>query len=391
MPGRVALLLQPRFLETALGGLPQGVVFVTGSNGKSTTTNMAASLLREHGLTVFTNPSGGNLPQGIASALLADVEADGRLRADIAVLEVDEAFGVALADLLRPRGALLLNVQVDQLDRFFEPQRVGAMLESIAAACGEFLVVNADDGIVSRIGAGSDDPTAFGVDDQVARSAPHGLANAADAVEGAPPATVRVTGLHDRVATVVVETDVVEAVLPADGVHYAVDACAALALASRLLGQRFDAVAASRAFGALRTVYGRGEVLQVGGQELEVVMMKNAPSLQLNLDAMRRPPEQVLLAVDEGTPDPSWFWGIDLAHLERVEVVTGTKAWQLATRLAYAGVPVGRVVPELAEALEAFLALPQPGTGRKTAVVNYEQMMKIRRQLGRLDLEGGRR
>ena len=46
---------------------------------------------------------------------------------------------------------------------------------------------------------------------------------------------------------------------------------------------------------------------------------------------------------------------------------------------------------ELKPALQAFLTLPKPSRGRKTMIVNYEQMMLIRKQLGFLDLEGGER
>ena len=80
-PGRVALLIAPRFLQRAVERLPLGVVFVSGSNGKSTTTQMLAAIMRAHDVDVFTNPSGANLPQGIASAILADAPLDGRLRA----------------------------------------------------------------------------------------------------------------------------------------------------------------------------------------------------------------------------------------------------------------------------------------------------------------------
>jgi hypothetical protein len=117
-------------------------------------------------------------------------------------------------------------------------------------------------------------------------------------------------------------------------------------------------------------------------------MMKNPPSLQLNLDYLTEAPEQVLIAVDEGTPDPSWIYDIDLSSLDHVDVVSGTKSWQLATRLAYAELPVGTVAPDLRQALKTFLALPKPSRGVKTMIVNYEQMMLIRKQLGYLDLEG---
>ncbi|WP_414172410.1 Mur ligase family protein [Clavibacter tessellarius] len=56
VPGVVALRLEPRFLERTIADLPHGVVAVTGSNGKSTTTHMLTAVLRAHGLRVFTNP-----------------------------------------------------------------------------------------------------------------------------------------------------------------------------------------------------------------------------------------------------------------------------------------------------------------------------------------------
>jgi hypothetical protein len=176
--------------------------------------------------------------------------------------------------------------------------------------------------------------------------------------------------------------------LPARGLHYAVDAAGAIATAVEVLGARFDPATASRAMASLRTVYGRGETLRVDGEDLEIIMMKNPPSLQLNLDYLAEPPEQVFMAVDEGTPDPSWIYDTDFSNIRRVDVVTGTKAWQLATRLAYSEIPVGSVQPELRSALKSFLALPRPSRGTKTLIVNYEQMMLIRKQLGFLDLEG---
>jgi hypothetical protein len=145
------------------------------------------------------------------------------------------------------------------------------------------------------------------------------------------------------------------------------------------------------AMAALRTVYGRGETLRVGDEDIEIIMMKNPPSLQLNLDYLSESPEQVFVSVDEGTPDPSWVYDIDLSKLTHVDVVSGTKAWQFATRFAYAGIDVDQVVPELKPALQAFLALPKPSRGTKTMIVNYEQMMLIRKQLGFLDLEGRER
>ncbi|MCU1417243.1 MAG: UDP-N-acetylmuramyl tripeptide synthetase, partial [Schumannella sp.] len=396
-PGRVALLIAPGFLQRAVSRLPLGVVFVSGSNGKSTTTGMLTGVLRAHGVDVFTNPSGANLPQGIASAILADAPLDGRLRHEIAVLEVDEAFGPGLAKRLVPHSVLLINVQVDQLNRFYEPDRVVGMLESFAGVATRHLVVNADDhnlvALAHRLSASGAELSAFALAPELlaesswlARGDNPALATATPTQ--LPAATV-VTAASGATATISVDGTPVAVALPARGLHNAVDAAAAFAMARALLGDRFDPELGARGLAAMETVYGRGEVLKTpAGEELEILMMKNPPSLQVNLDALAEAPEQVFVAIDEGTPDPSWVYGSDLSKLTHVDVLSGTKCWQFATRFAYDDIDVHAVEPELAPALKRFLEMPPPVHGRKTLIVNYEQMMLIRKHLGYLELEG---
>ncbi|UYN84146.1 MAG: DUF1727 domain-containing protein [Microcella sp.] len=396
IPGNIALRIAPGFLEHALGSMALGVVFVTGSNGKSTTTNMLVAVLRAHGMRVFTNPSGANLPQGIASALLATVPLDGRVRDDLAVLEVDEAYGVGLAERLAPTDVLLLNLQIDQLNRFHEPDRVYRMLEQIAARARRRLIVNAADPNTADLGRGAradQQVVVFDVAPAALAASPHGVAPAPRLTSGAgetlPDAEVVVESTAGSAAVLTVDGERASVALPSRGLHYAVDAAGAIATARSLLGDRFSIETASTALGSLETVYGRGEVLDAKGQAIELVMMKNPPSLQLNLDSLGRVPQCVMIAVDEGTPDPSWIYDTDLSMLDHVDVVTGTKAHQWATRLAYAGIPVGTVIEDFRTAVDAFLSLDTPDDGPKVGIVNYELMMELRLMMGYLDLEGG--
>lgn len=391
MPGRVALMLSPGLLQHAVERLPRGVVFVTGSNGKSTTTHMLVEIVRAHGVSVFSNPTGGNLPQGIASSVIASCGANGRIDADIAILEVDEAYAPGLAHHLRPRMSLLLNIQVDQLNRFYEPERVADMLRDLAGLTSDHLILNADDDYIHRIGEQIPRRrTWFGVAPDVRAAAPHGLANV-DIIgepEVAVDTAVSVTAVQGRQAVLSIQGEVTTIELPSRGLHYAVDAAAATAAAAAVLGTDLEPAKVAHAFASLTTVYGRGEVITHEGEEIEIIMMKNPPSLQMNLDYLGDVPEQVFMAIDEGTPDPSWLYGIDFSNLRQVQYITGTKAWQLATCLSYQNVQVGVVEPDLATALAAFLALPKPARGQKTMIVNYEQMMFIRRLLDLPDLEG---
>lgn len=133
-PGRIVEQIDPGFLARTLADLPYGVVLVSGTNGKTTTTRMVASMLETLGLKVFTNPTGSNFTRGVVSALLTEVPLSGRLDADVAVLELDEAYAVKFVQQVKPRFALLLNVMRDQLDRFGEIDNTARLLERVAEA-----------------------------------------------------------------------------------------------------------------------------------------------------------------------------------------------------------------------------------------------------------------
>ncbi len=394
-PGLVVLKLAPKFLEHAVEKLPLGVVVVSGSNGKSTTTNMLVAVLRAHGVSLFTNPSGGNIPQGVASSLLASVSPTGRIREDLAVLEVDEGYGPELAKRLRPTSVLLINIQIDQLNRYHEPDRVYVMLRTVAQAASRDIVLNASDENLRAMGdelaSAGRSVDYYSVADGVLAESPHGLASATRVGDGdfaKVESLATVVGLTGATAVISAGAETEQIQLPARGVHYAADAAGAIAMARTLLGTRFSLATASDAFAALETVYGRGETLEADGEPIEVIMMKNPPSLQLNLNALDRVPAQLFMAVDEGTPDPSWIYDTDFSLIDHVDVLTGTKAWHIATRLAYAGIPVGKVIPDVKSALREFLALPAPEGDTKVALVNYELMMELRKLLGYLELEG---
>ncbi|MGM1016402.1 MAG: MurT ligase domain-containing protein [Actinomycetota bacterium] len=401
-PGYLTNRLSPSLLPTLASQFPHGVVFILGSNGKTTTTHMISEVLRAHGLKVFTNPTGANLPQGVTSALLADATLTGRVRADVAVLEVDEGYAADLADQLSPAVILSLNVQVDQLYRFYETERVADMMLDASTRATGHVVVNRDDPYLSKVDTGAmrAGVSFFGVSEELIAASAHGLANATDTRSGvagavAHDAYAEVRAMDGRQISVHVGDVDVPVTLPARGLHYAADAAAALAVAARVLGDRFSSARSAEGFAQMAPAYGRGEVIPLRksptGEQVEFVMFKNAPSLQMNLDALEAAPTRALIAIDEGTPDVSWLYDVDFAALPRVDVVTGEKAFQLALSLEHAGVSIGVVEPDMEKAVALMRALEPQESGRQTWFVNYELMMIGRRLLGHGDQEVARR
>jgi UDP-N-acetylmuramyl tripeptide synthase len=397
-PGWILLRLVPDVLARTLGSIPGGVIFVTGSNGKSTTTTMLSAVLAEHGVRVFTNPAGGNLPQGLASAVVAKCSLFGRVAADVAVLEVDEAYGPQIAKLLAPDWVVVTNLQVDQLNRFGEPENVYQMVRTLALMAKRGVLVNQADpnlqALAHEVREAGISTTATDVSKAAVASQTHGLVAASlffdfdHAPDSSPLAVLEATQGDE--ATISLGAAVHSVKLPSPGLHYAVDAALALGSATWALGRELDGPAITRAFSHQAPVFGRGETISYKGREISLTMMKNLPSLQVNLAALEGPLEVVWVAVDEGTPDPSWIFDVDLGPIDHVDVLTGTKAAQWALFLEYRGIPYGAIVEDTAEALAAVSRLAHSTGAPVTAIVNYEQMMLIRRLAGYKELEGAK-
>lgn len=145
LPGLIIEKINPNFINSMLGKLPYGVVVISGTNGKTTTTKMVVELLEGQGLRVFTNKTGSNFVRGVSAAILAESSWDGKLNADIAVLELDEAHATHFIKLVQPRYSLLLNVMRDQLDRFGEIDYTAKLLQEVGESTTNSVIINAND------------------------------------------------------------------------------------------------------------------------------------------------------------------------------------------------------------------------------------------------------
>jgi UDP-N-acetylmuramyl tripeptide synthase len=146
-PGLVASRIAPHILRDLTARLPGGSAMVIGTNGKTTTTRLFATILETAGIKVANNRSGSNLIRGLTSTLLNQASLGGKLTADMGLFEVDEAaFPQAQAEIL-PRLILVNNLFRDQLDRYGEIDTIRKRwAESIKTLTpGTTLILNADD------------------------------------------------------------------------------------------------------------------------------------------------------------------------------------------------------------------------------------------------------
>lgn len=161
VPGIIARKLHPGII----GALrhPPRVVAVTGTNGKTTVSNMLAEALEVEGMLVASNRSGSNIAAGVATTLISAVSWTGKPKVDIAVLEMDERSAGLILPGLAPDVLVCMNLTRDSIKRNAHPAYIAWIL-SAAMPESTRLVLNADDLIASSIGSASNPRTFFAVD-----------------------------------------------------------------------------------------------------------------------------------------------------------------------------------------------------------------------------------
>ena len=409
LPGLVVEKIDPGFMQRTLSTLPLGVAVVSGTNGKTTTTKMVVELLESQGLKVFTNRTGSNFTRGVAAALLGEVDWRGRLDADVAVLELDEAHAVHFVNKVPPRYCLLLNVLRDQLDRFGEIDKTAELLQHIAAKTTGTVVLNREDPRVARIAdtlpgvPGGPAVRYFGLDDSLLstfpnddemRAAPGSPVPAAPA-RPAADVVLRRVGADD--ADFEYDGAVVSTRMKLRGVYNIFNAAAALTLARAVrdagpgTAPGRDAVADNegllKALANVAPAFGRGESLVVDGLPLELVLVKNPSGFRLGLKSFPAAGYATMIAINDNYADGrdmSWLWDVEFDTLRDggVDQLSGSRAYDMALRLQYDDVPVGAVDTDLPAALGAFIrgAKEQP----KRIFCTYTAMLAIRRELSKI-------
>ena len=415
LPGKLLWKLDPGAVDRLAARLPRGAALVSATNGKTTTSAMAARILAPF-FRLAHNRSGANLVSGVASALLAARDAE------LGLFEVDEAALPEVASRLRPRVLCLGNLFRDQLDRYGELELVAQRWRTAVSDLprSSALVVNGDDPQVGDLASGRAGAVAFGLDDP--RHASPELQHAADSKwcircgtpyvyaaayighlgdyrcpgcgHARPPLdivarSIELNGLESVSFELVTPDGTRLGQLAVPGLYNVYNALAAAGL-TRALGVELDAIVAGlQGFSA---AFGRFERIVVGERTLLVLLIKNPAGANEVVRTLVAggPPKLLLIALNDEIADGrdvSWIWDVDfeplLGSLERL-VATGERAAELALRFKYAGLPSAaiEVRPELENALDRGLELTAAGD-ELVALPTYTAMLALRELVAR--------
>ena len=161
LPGKLALKVCPDILSRVR--LPGRIIAVTGSNGKTSTVEMIAAILRAEGKRVIYNEEGSNQIEGVATLILTSATLGGSVRADVLLLESDERYARHTFRWFHPTELVVTNLYRDQLTRNGHPEWVyDAILPAIHPETE--LILNADDPLSSCFARGHEKVRWFGLD-----------------------------------------------------------------------------------------------------------------------------------------------------------------------------------------------------------------------------------
>ncbi|TMB99115.1 MAG: DUF1727 domain-containing protein, partial [Chloroflexi bacterium] len=416
----------PEIVPGLASALGQGSALVTGTNGKTTTARLLRNMARAGGLQTVANRAGSNMMRGIAAALVESSGWNGELAVNantLGVFEVDEATAPQAAWALRPRAVLFTNLFRDQLDRYGEVEYVASVWRKAVASWPDLvtLVLNADDPAVASLGESAKGPVLYyGLEDTSA--AVGALEHAADArwcsrcgaelvyadvfyghlghwrcekCKLARPAVqascTRVMQDPERLVLTInlPKGRTVSASLPLTGLYNAYNALAAAATAN-VLGLETQAI--EEGLATSTAAFGRQERLTVGGRKVQVMLAKNPAGLNQVIRTITGNGGSALrlaIFLNDGIADGrdiSWIWDVDFELLQGKTgsvIVSGTRAWDMALRLKYAGLePQTTVEPDGAQALrQALRATPEGET--LYVIPTYTAMLVVRDLLAR--------
>ena len=389
MPGKFALKICPDILSRVQ--LPPHIIAVTGSNGKTSTVEMIAAILRADGKHVVYNEEGSNQIEGVTTLVLTHATLGGNVKADVLLLESDERYAKFSFQFFHPTEFVITNLYRDQLTRNGHPEWVyDAILPALHPDTE--LILNADDPLSSCFAQGHDKVKWFGLDKcAISVDAPTGVYHDGaycpichapmtyDYVHYNHIGAYRCTACgHAKPAT-----DYTATAVDLDSGTLTIDGAVDIHLAFRSIYNVYNILAAyaacrecgvgaETARGVINNYIlknGRMQKFTLGRHHGTLLTSKHENSIaydtNLRYVASTKADCAVLVIVDAVsrkyfTSETSWLWDIDFGQLAAPHVkkvlLSGRYCNDLAERFSFTDVKNWAVVPDIGEAAARLAA-----------------------------------
>ncbi len=394
-PGLYALKIEPDLVRKLVTKISKNII-ITGTNGKTTTARMIAHFAEESGLKVIRNHTGSNLERGITSTLISGAKLDhppGGLRwhlpFNLGIWELDEAAFNTVAPRLNPDIVVFLNVFRDQLDRYGEVDTVVKnwtnTLKTLKSQTK--ILVNGDDANTKKLAKYFKGKVyQFGVKNYkiLGEAISHKKEQENLDFEAK---NVKLKGLSGSTFSLHTSHFTLPVTLPLPGIYHIYDALAAIACGQKL------GLPTPKLLTSLKNfipAFGRVEKFKWG----YIFLIKNpagATQVFETIAPQIKSQDRLLLALNDNLADGtdvSWIWDGEFERLSlrapkgrgNLFFVSGTRAYDLANRLKYAGIDPRNIIVE--NDLKKALRQAKDGLkGRLFILPTYTAMLELQRIL----------
>ncbi len=419
MAGKLAMKIDPHILRD-LAGQVKGDIFVTcGTNGKTTTNNLLCSALEAEGKKVVCNHTGSNMLAGVAAAFVLDASVSGRLKADYAVIEVDEASTVRVFPHMKPNYMILTNLFRDQLDRYGEiDTTIDLLKRAMDMAPQVRLIVNGDDALSASLAKESGhDFAAYGISEQVftqtkdeiregrfCRHCGHELVY--DFYHYSQIGVYHCP--HCGFARPHIDYDARDIDMK-NGLAFTVNG-ERIRAAYRGFYNIYNILAVYSALGeaGIKSTHflkvlenynpqnGRNELFTIGEAKVLLNLAKNPAGFNQNIAAVMEDetPKDIIIVINDNAQDGtdiSWLWDVDFDQFKEPSInsitVSGIRCRDMRLRLKYVGIS-SMLEPDVRTAITKRL---QDGSRNLYVLVNYTALYSTHQILGELEKQGGKR
>ncbi|MDR3215060.1 MAG: MurT ligase domain-containing protein [Bacilli bacterium] len=150
--GKIALKFNKHILRKLTANIDE-IILVSGTNGKSTTTNIIAQTLSNSKASIVSNIDGANMYTGIVSTLIDNYKLGKNNHYQYGVFEVDEGSIPLVLNDLDKCSLVITNFFRDQLDRYAEIDIIIDKINNAVALKGDDikLYLNVDDPFCYRL------------------------------------------------------------------------------------------------------------------------------------------------------------------------------------------------------------------------------------------------
>lgn len=413
--GKIALKINPHILEELSGQVREKIFVVCGTNGKTTTNNMLCAALEAEGKKVICNHTGSNMLNGVVAAFVLSSSLGGRIDADYACIEVDEASTRHVFPAIKPDYMVMTNLFRDQLDRYGEIDITMNILEEMIRKVPKMkVIVNGDDALSAYLAMDSGNEfVTYGISQQVMKNETNEIREGRFCKrcgERLNYSFYHYSQLGDYKCPKCgfgrpeIQYDA-ENVKVDDQISFRVEGRPITAnykgfynvynILAAYAGVRTAGFGAEHFNDMLKKFNpenGRMEQFRIKGCGVTLNLAKNPAGFNQNISAVMQDknPKDIIITINDNAQDGtdiSWLWDVDFDRLRdesiRSITVSGIRCQDMRLRMKYVDIP-SMLEGDVEKAIRARI---QDGVGNLYVLVNYTALFSTRNILKRMEGE----